>query len=318
MVNNDEDSAVKIKEYLRFRTEIKVYEVDLEDRSLYMRTDLMNTKFIYTHIFQLPPQTCQSLLNHSRLSESLKQWFGTIHFWMKWNDNNNMAFKDLFKVKNENCKRAFIVSLIKSSIVDVCYKKFGSMINKSTVGSACSSQLRTIDNTCEDVFLKNESYLLDEDFTSRLSEYILSDVANNEYIKEIKTKLAAFTPPLAINHSQVKRTNAYKLGSMFNLRLIHCLCEYQAIYLSLGYVQGVLNAFEPGLKSTIKLLDLSCYFNGTFLHNFIGELERRPSPDLYIEEFFGRKSLLKYVYMKLMMEFDSCFRCDETTEQMDL
>ncbi len=121
---------------------------------------------------------------------------------------------------------------------------------------------------------------------------------------------------------QVKRTSAYKLGNMFNLRLIHCLCEYQAIHLSLSYLQGGLEAFEPSLRSnTLELLELGCYFNGTFLHNFIGELDRRPCPDLYIEEFFGRKSLFKHVYAKLMDEFDQCFRSEresDTLEQMEM
>jgi hypothetical protein len=43
------------------------------------------------------------------------------------------------------------------------------------------------------------------------------------------------------------------------------------------------------------------------LHNFIEELNHRVNPDLYIEELFGRKSLFKYIYLKLNNLFNEIF-----------
>ena len=125
---------------------------------------------------------------------------------MGWNDNNNSQFTDLFKVKNDNCKRAFIVSLIKSSIIDVCYKKFADVVaqNHTSDLSNNASHLRSIEDSKEDAILTNDDYLKDRDFTAKLNEYICSDFVNNEYIKDLRTKLVAFTPSLAITHSQVE------------------------------------------------------------------------------------------------------------------
>lgn len=157
--------------------------------------------------------------------------------------------------------------------------------------------MKVIENTAAHVFLKNPDYLADNDFASDINDYILSDRTNNDYIKEVRAKLSAFNPSFSLNHSQMKKSSSHKLGTMFNLKLIHLLCEFQAIYLSLNYMQNSLKVLDV---QTIQLPELSSFFNGTFLHNFIDELGGRKYPDLYIEELFGRKSLLRHVYKRII------------------
>lgn len=181
--------------------------------------------------------------------------------------------KDLTPIKCDNYKRAFIVSLIKLAIIDQCLQK-----------ETNSTNLKVIDLTLKD-------NLLNEFKTDMLT--FNAKLTDNDYIKDLKAKLYSFTCTAS--------------NKIFNLKLIHCLCEFQAVYLSLNYIEEFMSATEPGLNS-FKLIKLNHFFNASFLHNFVENLERRPHPDLYIEELFGRKSLFKYLYYDLLGQFNDLFQ----------
>ena len=294
----DADQPISIKEYLRYKNEIRIYDVSLRDHGSY-DTTLFNPNFILTKLFKFEDELSSALCSNPVLNSKLKYMFATMHYWLKWSDHSNMQFKELYRVKNKNCQRAFIVSLIKSSMVDVCYSKF-----KTTSKQAASSDDNCI--KCMEVEPDWENLLSALNFEENLNNLILDTHANNEYIKELKSKLQTFCPSLSMSHYQVKNTNVNKLNRLFNLKLIHCLSEFQAICLSLSYVQEVLEAFEPN-SHALDSMDMNLFFNAVFIHNFVEELEHRVNPDLFVHELFGRKSLLKHLYTKLMDSFDALF-----------
>lgn len=289
---------VVIQEYLRFKKQIKIFKVPLDDRKLYESTKLLDDRFILTKCLNVTPNACD-LLMKSALNSKMRIFFAVFEFWLKWNDPQ---FVELFEVKNLNCRRAFIVSLIKCSIIDVCYLKFRS-VNDNSTGK---EPIRIIKDVENNDFLSNKDYMRSESLIEDINKYILSDYSNNEYIKEMSFKFKAFTPSFSINHSQIKKSSEYKLGRLFNLKIIHCLCEFQSIYISLGYIKDTLKTLDSELEA-YSLPSMASFFNGNFLHNLIEELNHRKCPDLYIEEMFGRKSILKHVYVGLMNCYDQIF-----------
>ena len=310
---------VLIEEYLRFKKQIKIYRIPLDDRKLYQNLSSIDDHFIFTKCLNVTQNAYDSLMKSS-LNKKLKIFYVILEYWLKWYDDskwynnaqfkeNNAQFKELFEVKNLNCRRAFIVSLIKCSIVDVCYLKFRT----GNANSSGQETIRVIKDIQKNELLNNKDYMKSEGLIDDINKHILSEYSNNEYIKEISSKFKTFTHSISFNHSQMKKSSEYKLGRLFNLPIIHCLCEFQSIYLSLSYVKDTLKSLEPGIDSA-DLLSMKSFFNGTFLHNLIEELNHRKSPDLYIEELFGRKSLLKYVYAELMNSYDQVFGDDLETK----
>jgi len=302
-----------IIEYLRFKNDIKIYKIELTDYSKYTDIRLLDQEFILKHCLAINDKKYRRFQEAKKFNESIKNWFAVLNFWMQYSSSSISDEKELFRLKKQtNCKRAFIVSLIKCSIVDVCYNKFAD-ISKIKLSHA-STDLKITDMPQNHNLLNDTKYTVSDEFIYNLNEFILADTANNEYIKTIQSKLNSFCPSFTINHSQVKRTGAHRLASLFNLKLIHCLSEFQAIYFSLNYLLEGLGAFSDN-KMSKKNFILPCldeFYNGAFLHSFFCELEGRADPDLYIEEILGRKSLLRHIYVRLIACFDEIFVGDDT------
>lgn len=124
LINNyeaDDTENVVIKEYLRYKNSIKVYSLDLRDRAKYSDTGSLNAEFVFKNLLGLSGGQCKRLGEFNGLSNHLRNLFAVAEFWLKFKESS----KDL-ELSSANCKRALIVSLIKSSIVDVCYKNFSA------------------------------------------------------------------------------------------------------------------------------------------------------------------------------------------------
>ncbi len=309
-----DDQPIVIREYLRFKKEIKIYDVELTDRFQYTDNRLLAADFIFKECLAMSDNKHRRLLSDKQLNGVLRGLFAVLNFWKECSGCDGKRESDLFRIKkSKNCKRAFIVSLIKCSIIDVCYQKFADTPKQQQQQGLLTDLITNVDPQKHE-FLSDTKYLASDEFTDNLNKFILAEPGHNDYIKAVYSKLNTFCPSFTINHSQVKRTGAHKLAALFNLKLIHCLCEFQAIYFSLSYVVEGLRAFgesELNYKSSFSLPCLDKFYNGAFLHGFICELESRTNPDLYVEEVLGRKSLLRHIYVRLASSFDEVFGGEE-------
>jgi hypothetical protein len=316
-------TSIGINEYLRYQNQMKIFQVDLADLSVDLNTDYSD--FVYEHLFLFN----QSLVEHinsssfTDLSKKLKLFFACIQFWL----GSSLIWKELatenlneincqFKaIKNKNCLRAFVVALLKCSVVDKCYKTMKHCLNETNKNANSAKKENTLRYFANESNLIKEYFTIkeDEQFLNSLNQKITSNPDNFEYIKEVRIKLKEFC---LLQNSHKKPTNANKLLRLFNFKLIHCLCEFQAIYLSCNYIQEVLNSLGTH-QYLLNFLSIQSFFNGSFLHNFVEELERRINPDLYIEELFGRSSLFKHLYVELVEIFDQLFQANKR-EQNDL
>lgn len=174
--------------------------------------------------------------------------------------------RNLTDIKMDNFKRAFFVCLIKCDLID------------KTSSNKSNNELNLNQIEANDV----------EKLTSNFMQSLRIDLDASDYLRDLKLKLSSFT------------------SKSFNLKLIHCLCEFQSVYLSLNCLQELMSALH-GDSNPIQLIGLDLFFNAAFLHNFIENLERRSHPDLYIEELFGRKSYFKHLYYDLMNLFNKMF-----------
>ena len=224
----------------------------------------------------------------SKYVSNFRFFFATIFSWF-------LKSQNLLKDKKDNFKRALIISLIKCSIIDpYCLKltKESASIELATVN------IKEIDinNYGE---LKNLFYQQSTDYSVFVTSLLIkSSVASKEYMKELKLKLNGFTTAQTVN-----------------LHLVHNLCEFQAFYLSIVYVQELLDAIEPKTKNepntnqkSLDMIKMQYFFNASFLHNFIENLDHRVNPDLYVEEFLGRKSFFKFLYNDLLKLYDDMFQ----------
>ena len=221
----------------------------------------------------------------SGLCDKLKFCFLSLNFWIR---------VQTCEKSRESYKKAFLVSLIKSSVIDPCY---ALIKNNSSVSSRESSvNLRAYDGDNET--FQNEftdRFFSMHGFVDEFCNECLTSIENVEYLKELKLKLSVtFCPSLVEKASSGEK--------YLNLKIMHALCEYQAIYSSIVYLFEALFVGEE-----MKLLELELFFNGSFLHNFAEELQRRINPSLYIEELFGRRSFFKFFYNQLSIVYEKMF-----------
>jgi hypothetical protein len=309
----DDETNCTIREYLRYQNQIKCYDIliDLNNINLSQINSSIDRFFIFNKLFCFNSNISHNLAyNFSKLSIKFKYFISSIFYWLNSTNGNRDEFQnELNLIKNSNCVKAFLVSLIKCSIIDPVFEKFKSLKKSKNENDSLQQDqpIRYYETTYSDSNISlADQYLSDIDnMFDKIRCDIISEESNYEYIKEIYLKLNSFCPSLVINNSLISKSSSAKANKLLNLRLVHCLCEFQSIYLSLNYAKEVLDLFN--LSSSIDLLNIELFFNGTFLHNFIEELEHRVKPDLFIEEIFGRKSLFKFFYVELIKLFDKIF-----------
>lgn len=320
----DSEKPIIIKEYLRYQKEIRIYEHNLneiDNQFLNLHPSSIDITFILKNLFRFNDQICENFKSEEFLntSKKLKIFFAILYFWMK-SGKDDQEFKELVELKNENFIKAFIVSFLKCTVIDPCYLKIKNFYSKEDKETGIKNDQNSI------VFYKSaDKSLIDEYFSvsqdlsnDYLSEFknieILSDSNNFDHLKEIRHKLNSFSLAVNMSNNLINKSSSSKLEKLLNLKTVHSLCEFQAIYLSLLYVQDFLNLHSN--SNEFNLMNLNYFFNSTFLHNFIEELEQRVNPNLYIEELLGRKSVFKYLYHELYDLFNKMFLIE--TKQNDL
>ncbi|CAF1054328.1 unnamed protein product [Brachionus calyciflorus] len=300
---------VIIYEYLRYQRDLKIYEVNLnEDNFLSLEPTTLDTIFVLKNLFKIEENLISNLIlenfSGKLMCKKIKFLFAIIYFWLNTGKQNE-DIRVLDTSKDNNFIRAFIVSIIKSSIIDPCY----SIIkNDVTPVNDDKEGLKKFEH--QDKFLINEFFSQNQDknanFLMEAKNFLISDSKNFAYLKESKVKLSQFSSLFNQNFNANKKLTLSKIDRMLDLKIVHCLSEFQAIYLSTFYAQTILNIVRGELND-LKFLDLNCFFNGTFLHNFKEELDHRVNPDLYIEEMFGRQSFFKCLYRELFDYFIEVF-----------
>ena len=275
-----------VSEYLRCEKCIKIYNVSVDSKitcSLFS-----DQKFVFSSVFSLNEALSEHLLKFSK--SKLIYFFATIFGWLEKSQN-------LMQINFENCKRAFILAFMKCSLIDPYCAELKKQSNRGDSVAHASLNLKVIEtndnNELIDLFFEPKTVF--SQFTSQ-SLLTKSSEISNEYVKDLKVKLSAVT--------------SIEKNTSINLALIHHLCEFQAIYLSINYIRELVNAIEPNVN-TIDLIELNCFFNASFIHNFVILLNKRPNPDLYIEELLGRKSFFKYLYNNLLKLYDDMFLIKE-------
>jgi hypothetical protein len=131
----------------------------------------------------------------------------------------------------------------------------------------------------------------------------LRDEHNFEYLKDVYVKL----------NSYKEISNKHLVNSF---KIIHSLCEFQAIYQSVFYLQRFFSSFFESGADCGRFVTLHTFFNATFLANFNQELEIRSNPSLFIEELFGRKSILTSFYEFLFEKYSKLFQKSDS-EKLD-
>jgi hypothetical protein len=288
-------SPLVVKEYLRVANQIKIYDVDLD--AAITKSLFSDERFLLKQVFGLSDAVCENVAsNMGFLNAPLKNFFLILHFWL----TNQSGEKC-----NENYKRAFIVCLIKFSLIDPAFLSIKPLKpeNREVINAASSHKLKLYEQTdTSTVFEAYTSSGWTEGVQQFTSAFLTDDVENVEYLRELRTRLAAtFCPTLIEAAASVSN----KTEKYLNLRVLHGLSEYQAIYMSANYLfEAVL--LDRGTAAS-PLLELDVFFNGSFLHNFIEELQHRVNPNLYIEELLGRRSFFKWLYYELSGLYDRIF-----------
>ena len=268
---------------MRTEKSIKIYDVTV-DRSI-TSSLFSDQKFAFNCVFSMSEAFSEHLLKFEK--SKFMYSFATMFSWF-------MRIQNLLQINLENCKRAFILSFMKCSIIDpYCAELKTKSISSEPISAV---NIKVIETNVKDELIG--TFFKQKSAYSEFIEILLikSSLASNEYVKDLKIKLSVFT-------------NTEKNTSI-NLALIHHLCEFQAIYLSINYIQEFVNAIEPNMN-TIDLFKLNYFFNASFIHNFIEQLNKRPNPDLYIEELLGRKSFFKFLYNSLLKLYDDMFSIKE-------
>lgn len=240
-------------------------------------------------MFRFDTLTIEKLeTKYSSLREDIKYLIFLLKFWIDLTYENT----ELNGVKNANYIRAILVSFIKLSIIDPLIIKKPKNSNEEEKNN--NNNLKTMDRKIH--FVEKYLSLEKKNTTFELNSELISDTEQNyEYFRELKTKLNSYCPNFNQYQSALKNASSKKVEKFVNLKTVHFLSEFQAIYLSLSFVRDVFR----NEQCSFQLLSLDCFFNGSFLHNFIEDLESRVHPDLFIEELFGRKSIFKHIYYEL-------------------
>ena len=303
------EQNVLVKEFLRYQKQIKTFEVDLGDLNKLNLSMLIDAEQIYKNLFDFDENLTRNIsLKFSEISPRIKNFYSTLFYWL------NSIVKDecneFESTKNENCLRAFLVSFIKNSLVDKCFLKL-----RNSTRASFSQETETLrqyelsyekDSIFSKYFSAKEEEENSNEFLGSLINYLTKNESNYEYLTEIRQKLNSFSTSIVINNN----LNGSKINRLLNLKLVHCLSEFQSICFSLNYIEEVFQLLDINF---FKLLSMQMFFNGTFLHNFIEELEQRSNPDLYIEELLGRRSFFKCLYVELLKTFKSTFDISKLT-----
>lgn len=252
--------------------DIKIYDVEIDPNES-IQSLATNQVRLISKIFL--PEFDEATARHVSdfpLVNELKFYFLVLFLWLK---NNN---------DNSNYKSAFIVSLIKTLIIEPSYCLSKSVTHSESLSIKVYEQDEFIDS-----FGKQDLNVSVKQFES-----YLKSAENCEYLKELRTKLlSSFCPSLSDN-------GISKSDRHMNLKVLHAMSEYQAIHLSVSFL------FETLFDQT-PLIGLESFFNGSFLHSFTEELQRRVNPSLYIEELLGRRSIFKQLYIKLVDLYNQLF-----------
>ena len=302
------NSDIVITEYLRYQNELKTYAVHIDAQfALVTLASLSNSSgdFMLATLFNLPTETCKRL---GTLPTRLSYFFALIHFWL--------GSTQLTCCSKSNMVSALVLSFVKLSIID-------SPLLATDAASQPALQV-VVDTTkyqpTSDVPVLElfGSAIEGERAMSKAQALFASAQSNLEHVKAVGKKLAAFCSPIQLSdHMLVNKTScANKAQRLLNLGIVHSLCEFQAIYLSMDYVREAMSAWlaiEDARHTTaeaaiVELLDAELFFNGQFIHNFVQELERRPNPTLFVEELLGRQSLLRHVFVELVSLYNSVFQ----------
>lgn len=327
---------VVVQEYLRYQNDIKIYEVSIPiDPSrtpirLSPRVVLVDLLKFNDSLVTRFQESCAFVRN------DFKYMLALLKYWLDLStyQQHDAATANTSK-RCENIRRAFLVSFMKLSIIDPLEIERPSredfMPSNLEKCPTPSLSLKTCDSSIDYVGkylgVQNDddaksSFQLDAELTESRSG--TSGGENWEYVREIKTKLNSFCPSFSFYENALKgQTNsgtsgfAKKLDKFLNLKLIHLLNEFQSIYLSFNYVCDVFDNHENDQDRAecdqndsakfFRPLSLDCFFNSSFLHNFVEELESRVNPDAFVFDLFGRKSLFKYIYCELSDLFNKAF-----------
>jgi hypothetical protein len=214
-----------------------------------------------------PNNSIDSLVKFEGLNEKIKVFYIILFYWLQTHEAISQKFKNL------NSIRAFIVSFIKYSIFD-------SMSGGQEI------------NDDENLKLFKDKFQNFNDYYNYLKDINVKSLNNSVYMNEIK-----------------KKFNDYENceNKKLNIKQIHFICEFQAIFQSLALVNEY---FENEMK--FELIKLNKFFNGSFLYNFTLELNSRVNADLFIEELFSRKSVFSSLYKFLFDCFIKFFNEHQT------
>jgi hypothetical protein len=305
------EKNVLVKEFLRYQKQIKTFDLDLGDLNKVNLSEFFDSSRVYKNLFNFDDNLSRKIsLNFSALSARLKNFFATIYYWLNSDDSSQSGEFEL--IKNENCVRAFLVALIKICLIDKCFFKLKNLPTFPSFSQNPASICQYEQNYEKDTLLSRHfSPREDEasnEFLNSLSDDLVKNESDHQYLSQIRVKLNSFSYSIVINNN----FSGSKINRLLNLKLVHCLCEFQSICYSLNYMEEVIKLSQ---ESFFKLLTMQSFFNGAFLHNFIEELEQRSDPDLYIEELFGRKSFFKFLYRELLDKFKSTFEINAIAKQ---
>lgn len=298
--------AVIITEYIRYKNLLSTFVVNLsEDNEIFLSADpvTVDNKFIFKNLFKTNDSILLNLLQdkfkEKKMNEKIKNLFVIIYYWLN-TEKINEDYTILHDYKNGNFIRAFIISILKSAIIDPVYSLIKNKIEIPDKNAETLIKFENNDNSLINNFLSNDENSSSDVF-DKVRQFLSSDKNNFSYLKEIRIKLKKFSTVMTQNTIQ---TNiASKNQRFMNAKLVHCLSEFQAVYLSTWYVSTIFKSLE-----TIKLNN---FFNGTFLHNFKQELDHKIKPDYFIEEFFGRQSFFNYLYKEFLSYFTEVFDIKE-------
>jgi hypothetical protein len=284
--NESSAEPVVVHEYLRHQNQIKIFDIGLDNLNNVLANIKENSAmFFYKNVLDFEDPLIGNLQSKkfSNFNEKVASLFSVIFYWLKSHKSTDSYESQISNpIKAENYIKGFVVSLIKTLVIDKCYSEIKAR-NLLDQTSTESESIRKYEK-------KEDEFIIDTYFNKSESHSLANDLLENknnyEYIKEIKLKLY----PYCQSVFHCSNSNSNKLNKFLNIKLAHSLCEFQAIYFSVKIAQEVFGLVSNNTMDNIKLLELEQFYNGTFMHNFIDELERRSNPDLFIEEFFGRKS----------------------------
>jgi hypothetical protein len=292
---------VVVREYLRHQNQIKIFDVLLDNLNDFLpNVNEYGSIFFYKNVYDFDDRLVGNLHSNEcgNLNKNLVNLFAIIFYWLK---SHKKGENDEFSnpIKTENYIKGFIVSLIKTMAIDKCYFeiKAKNLLNQT---STESESIRKYEKN-EDESIVNKYFSKSGD--DSLVDDLLENKNNYEYIKDLKLKMY----PYCQSVFHCSNSNNNKLNKFLNIKLAHSLGEFQAIYFSVSIAQEVFGLISNNNVDDFKLMKLEQFYNGTFLHNFIDELERRPNPDLFIEELFGRRSFFKHLYHEFINLFDKIF-----------